>query len=115
PAGIPEDMVRARLPRPDAEADPDAAALDRAGWAYRFLEPATHGGRPIDWQRTFALLAVPGSYGDSGIYTLLVTTDGAVYVKDVGEAPPADIPADPAAAGWTRMEPRRIPLQGAEE
>jgi hypothetical protein len=72
---------------------------------YRFLEPESIAGQPLDWSKDFALCATPANYGGSLKSTFLVGTDGQVWRKDLGRSEfVKDFPAAPAAAGWKPVE-----------
>ena len=63
------------------------------GYRYKFLTsqgPAANGGAYDYLARDnqiggFAIVAFPASYGDSGIMTFLMSHEGIVYQKDLGE------------------------------
>jgi hypothetical protein len=72
---------------------------------YCFREMQTIGGRPIDWEKDFALCAMPEEYGLVGRFTFIVGTDGRILGKDLGRAEfVADYPANPRAEGWRPEE-----------
>ena len=73
---------------------------------YLFLECKTIGGKSIDWTTDYAACAVPAFYGRTGHMTLIVSTDGAVWGKDLGPGTAFvdDFPADPRAAGWVEAD-----------
>jgi hypothetical protein len=74
-------------------------------WGYRFLEMETIASRPIEWVNDFALCATPAKYGEIGIYTMIVATDGVVWYKDFGKSRfIKNYPANPRAAGWHKWE-----------
>ena len=91
-----------------------AAARGKKGkprWGHLYREMKTIGGKPIDWRKDFALCATPARYkypGDryrTGRHTFIVSTDGVVFGKDLGEARFVDdYPADPLKDGWKRAE-----------
>ena len=79
------------------------------GYVYRMLfsqGPAANGGARdyvVDGKLTggFALLAYPAEYGQTGVMTLMVSQDGIVWQRDLG-----DKTAELAAA-ITRFDPDR--------
>ena len=91
------------------------------GYRYRVLTaqgPGAPGGEKnyIDkdgrMTKGFALIAWPASYGDSGITTFIVSNDGNVYQRDLGEQT-----ADEAAkikafdpSGWTLVGEDDMPV-----
>jgi hypothetical protein len=97
-----------------------------AGYYYRLLtqQGATAKGGAKDYKSDgkltsgYAVLAYPAKYGNSGIMTFLVGTDGVVYQKDLG-----DKTAETAAAvaeynpgdGWTVVvAPEANPIPGTK-
>jgi len=59
-------------------------------------------GKPIDWQRDYALCATPAKYGDGGKRTFIICSNGTVFCKDLGRSGfVEDYPANPTAKGWT--------------
>jgi len=68
---------------------------------YYFVDMKTIGGKPIDWDKDFALCAIPAVYGRTGLRVFIVRTDGWVWGKDFGRAVEVtDYPANPAEEGW---------------
>ncbi len=89
-----------RSPLYEGILDPEFAAAADAGWTtggYRYGKiEAGHG--------SFACSAAPAVYGPDGKETFVIDGSGAVWAKDLGgEPPPADWPADPEKAGWSRQ------------
>ena len=70
-----------------------------------FEDMTTIGGRPIDWEKDFALCATPAVYGQVGYRTFIVMTNGTIFGKDLGGSEFVDdYPADPCAEGWIIAE-----------
>ncbi|MCX7934529.1 MAG: DUF2950 domain-containing protein, partial [Planctomycetota bacterium] len=67
---------------------------------YRFMAIKTKAGKALEYQDEFAFCAVPAEYGQSGVNTFFISTDGAVYMQDTKGEPLTDLPENPAAAGW---------------
>jgi hypothetical protein len=79
-----------------------AQGPDAAGGAYDYLV----GDRLL---AGFAVVAHPARYGVSGIMTLMVSHDGQVYEKDLGEATGDTVAAMSAYnpdASWTKSAPQ---------
>jgi hypothetical protein len=71
---------------------------------YFFKDCDTKGGRKIDQVNDFALCATPAKYGSTGRKTMLISSSGTVWGKDLGKASfVADFPANPASAGWAKV------------
>jgi hypothetical protein len=96
-----------------------------AGYYYRMLtqQGGTAKGGSKDYLANgkltggFAVVAYPATYGNSGIMTFLVGTDGVVYQKDLGEktAETAAAITDYNPDGWTVvLAPEANPLPGTK-
>ncbi|MHC4914520.1 MAG: DUF2950 family protein [Planctomycetota bacterium] len=89
----------------------DTAFAGAQGWngapkhGYLFRDMKTIAGEEVDWTKDFALCGTPSTYGRTGYRTFIVTTDGTVWVKDLGYSDFVDdFPADPPAEGWVMAE-----------
>ncbi len=83
----------------------NAGSPDHPIQGYYFRDCQTIGGVAIDWDRDFALCALPVTYGQTGRMVYVVKTDGIVWGKDLGKSEfVADFPADPAKSGWQHVE-----------
>ncbi len=89
------------------EGYPDLAQIARAVsdgrtlFNYQIVAPRSRGGQPFDPRRETALLAWPRQTSTGP--GLALYPDGRLYAlpaERCGDKPPADLPAEPLAAGW---------------
>ena len=59
------------------------------------------GGRNADM---FGFVAYPAEYGDSGRWTFIVNEDNTIWMKDLDGEEVDTFPADPAGAGWRKLD-----------
>jgi len=110
PSPVPADFAKAAHDMQPGERKP------YHGYYFRILAaqgPNAPGGAKnyiVDGSMTsgFALVAWPAEYGETGIQTLIVNQDGAVYQKDLGAetdkiAP--DLPQFDPDSSWTEVKP----------
>jgi hypothetical protein len=70
----------------------------------RWKQTGRHRKRLLDWEREWALAALPAKHGRTGRLVMLIDQTGAVFVKDFNTRRFFLYPSHPGEFGWRRLE-----------